>query len=306
MDSIDKIILERFKTNCRTSLQDLARITGDSANAVMKRVDRLVATGIIERFVVLLSPLMTDEDTVIAILEFENEQLEKNLFKILGSNYSLFKVSRLLDGRYIVFGRYFNPEELSSLTLFLRNLHGIRKIELYSRFLHYWGGKIDLTKSHKEILRCLIKDPRKAVSDVAKETGLPSSTIKETIDQMRESEAVLFTIDTQDDKNEGSTEVLVKVQWNVGKTRNEQVLDWLQDKFALLHLNDYVSATEPTLFFKFYVKHVQEVEIVIQKTMESGLVTSMEPLILFPGTTFPDPRVRRTLQLLEETGFSSH
>ncbi len=305
MDSLDKTIIDRLKTNCRTSLQDLSRITGVSANAARKRVDDLVAVGIIERFSVLLSPLMTNEDTVIAILEFDTDQSEKKLLKSLSSSPSVSKVSRLLDGRYIVFGTYFGSEELSSLTLHLRKLDMIKKVEMYSRFLHYWGGKIGLTSSHREILRCLIKDPRMAVSDIAKETELHSETVKEIIDQMRNSEAVLFTIDTQEDMNKESMEVLAKVQWNVGKTNNEHVLGWLQENFAASYLGEYVSATEPTIFFNFSVNHVQEVEIVLQKTKDSGLVTTMEPLIMFPGTSFPDPRLRRANQLLEETGFSS-
>ena len=305
MNSADQTILERLKINCRLSLQDLSKITGISANAVKKRIDSLKASGAIDSFTLLLSPLMTDENSVIAILKFETDQREKTLLKILSSNPSVSKVSRLLDGRYIVFGVYFDSEELSSLTMHLRKLPGIRNVEMYSRFLHYWGGKIDLTNSHREILRCLIEDPRMPISDIAKETGLPSNAIKEIIDQMRESEAVLFTINMSDDVNEGSMEVLAKVQWNVGKTSNEHVLGWLQDKFASSHLGEYVSASEPTLFFNFSVKHVHEVDIVSQKTKESGLVTTMEPLILFPGTKFPDPRVRRVGQLLEETGFSS-
>lgn len=306
MDPVDQSILERLKINCRTSLQDLSKISGISTNAVKKRVDSLVTSGVIESFIVLLSPLMTNEDSVIAILEFEKNQGEKNLINNLSSNPSVSKVSKLLDGRYIVFGVYFDSEELSSLTEHLRKLPGIRNVEMYSRFLHYWGGKIRLTSSHHDILRCLIKDPRMPISDIAKETGLPSNEIKEIINQMRESEAVLFTINTLDDTNEESMEVLAKVQWNVGRTSNEHVLGWLQEKFASSYLGEYVSATEPTLFFNFSVNHVQEVEIISQKTAESGLVTTMEPLILFSGTSFPDPRVRRANQILEETGFSSH
>ncbi|MHA2303191.1 MAG: AsnC family transcriptional regulator [Candidatus Thorarchaeota archaeon] len=305
MDPVDRVILDRLKINCRTSLQDLSRMTSISANAVKKRINKLESSGVIDSFTIILSPLMTNEDSVIAILEFETEQLEKKLLKNLSKNQSIYKISRLLDGRYIVFGVYFDSEELSSLTMHLRKLPGISNVEMYSRFLHYWGGKIDFTSSHRDILRGLIKDPRMPISDIAKETGLPSNEIKEMINQMRESEAILLTINTLDGTNEESMEVLAKVQWNVGKTSNEHVLGWLQENLASSYLGEYVSATEPTLFFNFVVKHVQEVEIIVKKTKESGLVTTMEPLILFPGTNFPNPRLRRANQLLEETGFSS-
>ena len=305
MDPVDRIIIERLEVNCRTSLQELARFTDISANEAKKRIESLEKSGIIENFIVVLSPLITNEESVIAILEFETELNEQMLVKILSHNQSVSMVSRLSDGRYIVHGIYFNPEELSTLTSYLRELPNIRNIEIFSRFLNYWGGKIDFTNSHMKILRCLQKDPRMPISEIAKESSLPSRHIKAIINQMRESEAVLFTIDTSDDVYEGNIEVLTKVQWNVGKTSREDVLGWLQEVFAQSYIGESVSASEPTLFFSLLVKHVQEVEIVRKKIKESGFASSVEPLILFPGTKFPDPRMRKLSELLLETGFGA-
>jgi len=305
MDPVDRFIIERLEMNCRTSLQELARLTNISANEVKKRIDSLEKSGIIENFIVILSPLITNEESVIAILDFETEQNEQVLIEILSRNQSVSMVSRRADERYIVHGIYFNPEELSTLTLHLRELPGIRNIEIYSRFLNYWGGKIDFTSSHLEILRSLLKDPRMPISEIAKESGLSTSDIKTIINQMKESEAVLFTIDTSDDVYEGNIEVLTKVQWNVGKTSREDVLGWLQEEFAQSYIGESVSASKPTLFFSLLVQHVQEVEIVTQKVKDSGLVSSIEPFILFPGTKFPDPRIRKLNELLLETGFGA-
>ena len=304
INSIDQLILNQLQVDCRTSLQDLSVLSGLSANEVKKRIENLQSSGIIREFLVILSPLMTEENSVIAILDFDIDPDEKHLIKKLGSNPSVHRVSRVHDGRYLVLGAYFNQEELKSLTLHLREHHGVRNVELYSRFLHYWGGKIELTNISREILKCLVRNPRMHISEIAKETGFHSSAIKESIDLMKNSEAVLFTLGIGDALNAGSIEVFAKVQWNVGTTNKEQLLDWLQSKFALLHLDDFVSATEPTLFFKFYVKNEREVDMIVQKIVESGLTVTVEPLILSPGTTFSDPRVRRVHQVLEETGFS--
>ncbi len=304
MDSIDRIIIEKLKLNCRTNFQDLSKILGISSHSIKSRVDKLVETGIIERFVVYLSPLMTNEDSVIAILEFESEQHEKQLLSRISKNPSISKVSRLIDGRYIVFGIYFDAEELSSLTMQLRKLPGIRTVHLHSRFLHYWGGKTNLANSHREILRCLVINPRMTIIEISKKTGLPFNEIKMIIDKMRESETVLLTISTSGDLDGRDIEVLAKVQWNVGKTSKEQVLTWLQGKFLSSYLGEYVSATEPTLFFNFSVTHVQEVDVFMQKVIDSGLVTHVEPMIMYPRTTFSDPRHRRVIAMLEETGFS--
>ena len=185
-----------------------------------------------------------------------------------------------------------------------RSLSGIGYVEMYSRFSRNWGGKLELTIIDKHILRCLIKDARMSVTDIAKKTGLETNAVIESINLMRESETVLFTINASDYMKESKIEVLAKIQWNVGKTSQERVTKWLQDSFSNVYLREYVSVTEPTLFFNFTVNHVQEVEIVKKKTSESGLVSEITPLILFPGTVFADPRVRKLDELLTETGFS--
>jgi DNA-binding Lrp family transcriptional regulator len=305
IDPVDQIIIERLRNNCRTSLQELARVSRVSANAVIKRIENLVDSKTIEKFLVLLSPQMSNEDTAIAILEFSNEQDEKNLLQTLSKNPSVHRVSRLLDGRYIVYGIYFDQEELNSLIIHLNTLPGIKNVEMHFKFLHYWGGMIELTSAHRKVLKCLIDNPRISVSNIARVTGLESSKIKELIEHMRASEAVLFTITTSDDLDEKSTEVLAKVQWNVSQTSKEELMNWLHREFGSLKLGECVSATEPTLFFHFSVNHVKEIEIVVNKIREFGFAITVEPLIMFPGIKFSDPRLRRARAMLQETGFSA-
>ena len=290
MDTVDRIILERLKMNCRIGLQELATKTKVSANEVKKRIDLLLNTGVIRNFTTLLCPQMTNEEQVIAILDFETTLDEKSIIKILSNSSSVWKVNRSLEDKYVVVGIYYDRKELADLTLLLRSLEGIHEVEMHSRFLQYWGGKVDLTENHKQILRCLIEDTRMSVAEIAKQTGLPSNTVNETINEMRESEAVHFTTNTSDDKMESKTEVLAKIQWNVGKTSHEHVLKWLHDEFPSAYLREFVSVTEPTLFFKFTVNHVQEVEFVTEKAHESGLISMIESHILFPGKIFSDPR----------------
>ncbi|MFW9794502.1 MAG: AsnC family transcriptional regulator [Candidatus Thorarchaeota archaeon] len=303
MDSIDRIIVDYLAINCRISLQELSRKTGVSAYDIKKRIDALLMSDMIHNFTTLLSPQLTNEELSIAILDFDKLPKEKDIIESLAKNPSVWKVHRALEDKYVVFSFYFDQNELANLALMFRKLPGIGYVELYSRFSKYWGGKIDLTQVDKQVLRCLVKDARMSVGDIAKSTGLETSAIIESINLMRESEAVLFTIDAADYMKESKIEVIAKVQWNVGKTSQEHVTKWLQDTFSDAYLREYVSVAEPTLFFDFTVNHVQEVELVKRKAMESGLVSKVTPLILFPGTVFTDPRIRKLDEVLTETGF---
>ncbi len=304
MDPIDQKIMDYLAINCRISLQELSKKTGVPAYEVKKRIDILQSSGIIDSFTTLLSPLLTNEDLVIAILDFDIVPKEKDITKVLAGNSSVWKVYRAFEDKYVVFSFYFDQDELSKLALMLRQLPGIGYVEIYSRFARHWGGKIELTPLLKQILRCLVKDARMSVSDIAKITSLDTNTIINSINQMSESESVLFTINTSDFLIDSKIEVLAKIQWNVGKTSQERVSGWLQDTFTNNYLREYVSVVEPTLFFNFTVIHVQEVELVKKKAIQSGLISKITPLILFPGTVFADPRVRKLDEILTETGFS--
>jgi DNA-binding Lrp family transcriptional regulator len=305
MDSIDRKIVDYLAINCRIGLQELSKRTGVSAYEVKNRIDMLLKTDVIHNFAILLSPLITNEELSIAILDFDIVPKEKDILKVLASNPSVWKCYRALEDKYVIFSFYFEQDELSKLALMLRSLPGIGYVEMYSRFSRYWGGNLELTDVHKQILRCLIRNPRMSVADIAEMTSLETNTVIDSINLMKESETVLFTINASDYMKESKIEVLAKIQWNVGKTSQERVAKWLQDSFSDIYLREYVSVVEPTLFFNFTVNHVQEVEIVKSKTIESGLVSKITPLILFPGTVIADPRVRNFEEVLTETGFSS-
>jgi hypothetical protein len=247
---------------------------------------------------------MTDEELSIAILEFNRVPNEKEVLRALSKDLSVWKVHRALDDKYVVFGLVYSDDELARLGMTYRSLKGVGRVDIFSRFIRYWGGQIKLTGIHKKVLRCLVADARMSVADIARKTGLETSTIIETIDHLRKSEAVLFSINATDYLKESRIEILAKVQWNVGKINQEQVSDWLQTRFSNIYLREYVSVVEPTMFFNFTVNHVQEVEVVKRKVDESRIVSIFEPLILFPATVLSDPRGRKAEEVLTETGFS--
>jgi len=296
--------MDLLAINCRSSLQELSKKTGVSANEVMKRIDALVESDIIHSFTTVLSPMMTDEELSIAILEFNLVPNENEVLQALSQNRSVWRVHRALEDKYVVFGIVYNDDELAALGTTYRSLKGVGIVDIFTSFKRYWGGKIELTATHKNVLRCLAEDARMSVADIARTTGLESYDVIYTINHLRESEAVLFSINASDYLKDSRIEILAKIQWNVGTTSQEQISNLLQTTFPDIYLREYVSVVEPTLFFNFTVNHVQEVSVVTKKAMDSGLISSFTPLILFPETILADPRERRLDDMLTETGFS--
>jgi DNA-binding Lrp family transcriptional regulator len=63
MDSIDHRILDLLRLNARSGYGEIGTVVGLSASAVKRRVDRLVATGVIRAFTIQVDPEIEGKST---------------------------------------------------------------------------------------------------------------------------------------------------------------------------------------------------------------------------------------------------
>ncbi len=63
MDNIDRRILELLRLNARSAYGDIGNVVGLSASAVKRRVDRLVADGVIRSFTIQVDPEVEGQST---------------------------------------------------------------------------------------------------------------------------------------------------------------------------------------------------------------------------------------------------
>ncbi|WP_210480051.1 Lrp/AsnC family transcriptional regulator [Naasia sp. SYSU D00948] len=63
MDNIDRRILDLLRLNARSGYGDIGNVVGLSASAVKRRVDRLVADGVIRSFTIQIDPEVEGQST---------------------------------------------------------------------------------------------------------------------------------------------------------------------------------------------------------------------------------------------------
>ncbi|MHA2066081.1 MAG: Lrp/AsnC family transcriptional regulator [Candidatus Thorarchaeota archaeon] len=68
LDAIDRSIILNMSKNCRITFRTLAEKNGVSSNAIRKRVEKLLDTGVIQRFLVQLSRAMANSDVLFALV----------------------------------------------------------------------------------------------------------------------------------------------------------------------------------------------------------------------------------------------
>ena len=303
MDAIDIELIKLLIQDCRMSYRDLSDRVGISRTAVKKRIDNMVESNIIHKFTVRLSQSMTGMEYLLAILEFDSPLDEASLFSSLEESPLITQVSKTFDERFAVFGVYFTNDDLSGLTTMFWGLKNIKDVKLFPKFLRDKGGKIELTRVHMMILRCLMEDARLSVSSISELTGLTPRKVTSAMTQMRKSRAVVFTIRLTENVTSKGTEVVTVVGWDVKKTSLDEMKHYLQNEFRENYIAADPLATEPTILVEFTVMNIQDIEKISQILQESGFVTSVESLLLYPTKRFSDPRVRKLDAILSEAGY---
>ena len=166
-----------------------------TANAVKKRIQKLIDTGVIMAFTAELSPVMVDGENYLAIISTDGGENEEELLQLLGSHILVREVGVLSGSTYLLMGTFIGSESLRDLGSYFRGLQNVRGVELHSLVkdaLH--GNKTDLTKLQLRVLRCLVEDPRMPIKRISEITGLTVRRTRTIIKSLLESGAVSLGI----------------------------------------------------------------------------------------------------------------
>lgn len=285
MDLVDKIILNSLSANCRASLETLAQECKITANAVKRRIEKLVDSGVIDRFVLNLSLAMVDGVYLIGIITTDKNEDHAEFIDRVGEYPMVTHSFYDSYGMCVLFAEVPGMKGLSELSAYIRGLYNVQQAEFHVLPMDR-GGKIELTKSHLKVLRSLRKNPRMAISKVALESGLTARRVKRVITELQETRAIRFTIHKTLNAG-GSTMFVVRVRWDEKQTNATIIAEWFKNEYPDEYWYHYQSASEPTFWVILVVEHIRGAEPIIRglQQIPSVEITSM----VFP---YPEKRFK--------------
>ena len=194
MDDVDLQIIKKLINNSRIPYRQLAEEIGLSVGSVHKRVQYLVDKGIIVRFTARpsFSYLKVIMLYIVGISKLKS--IDEILDDLEEDPHALFLGES--SGNYLYVVAVLN--NISDMNNVTRKLSNICKIDdpliLINNF-QYHKVYDTLSKIDYQILKCLNRNSRKSVSEVADETGLSSKTVSRHINDMMKNNLVTFSID---------------------------------------------------------------------------------------------------------------
>jgi DNA-binding Lrp family transcriptional regulator len=303
LDSVDKRILLALDDNCRLSYQAIAEKLALTATAIKKRMDRLIETGVIEEFSVILQPAMVNSDYLIALLYTDGSEDEEEFMEQMGANLNVVQVGQVVTsiGRlYFLHCEYVGAEGLQNLLAFLRTLDSVTEIESHT-ILTQRGEQYDVKKLHLRVLKPLLKDARMQIGEISAETGLTARRVSRAIKEMLESNAFWFAVRWNLSLG-NNTEFYLKITYDEQRFNKDEIDEWFRTTFPDEYWFSATSAMEPILFAKFVTEHFRDAEQVSQITKKAAFSNSVDVLLSYPVKKFPRLGRIKIEELIKDAG----
>ncbi|MFW9943819.1 MAG: winged helix-turn-helix transcriptional regulator [Candidatus Sifarchaeia archaeon] len=303
MDEIDKRIILQLDDNCRTSYESMARKFGMTANAIKKRVSRLLEDGLISRFIVGLSLEMIGAELVIALVQTDGTEFPEEFMNQIGESIDAIQVSPVACGigsLYCIFAFATGPKGILELGGRLRAMEPTTNVDIHI-LVYPKGKKMKLSKTHLKVLKALLEDPRMSISDISKRADLTARRVRRTLKELQDGGAVDLSVFWSLGSG-NPTEVLIGIQWDAATTSTNEVVEWLRTQYQHEFWSPFVSATSPEIFARCVVEQLEKAYEIVRAAKKASFSRKVNPLVFFSTHVFEWPGTAKLRALLEEAG----
>ncbi len=305
MDSLDKAILIALDSDCRLSYQSIADTVGVTANAIRKRMDRLIEEGVIEEFVVLLRPEMVGSEYLVALVKTDGTEDYVDFIDYLSTNLNIVQVGEVVAGSnrlYFVHCEYLGTQGLKEIGSFFRQLDSVSDIELHT-ILMARGKTFNIKRLHLQVLNLLLSDARMSVSQIAGRLGITARRAGRAIQEMQESGAFWFSMRWNLSLGDNH-EFYLKINYNERISTRESIDEWFRKTYPNEYWFCFCSAMEPVVFAKFVTDHFRDAQLIAQTVQKEEFCRSVDVLLSYPVRKFPRLGTIKIREMITEVGIT--
>ncbi|MDH3765448.1 MAG: AsnC family transcriptional regulator [Nitrosopumilus sp.] len=188
MDSLDIKILGKLLNNCRESDRQIGIELGLSGGAVHARIQKMEASGIIEKFFLKVEPPVLGYGVLYFVVSGENVNEVLEQVSLVGEPYVVVPCI----GGITVCGIVVKENIEQKIDLANKLMKDVRVLSIFEA--ENTGFNSNLTKTDLEILEELIKEPRQRIEKIAKSTNMSTKTITRCIEKLNKNEGIQFTL----------------------------------------------------------------------------------------------------------------
>ena len=187
MDKIDMQILSHLMNNCRESDRQIGRDVGISGSAVSSRIKKLEGAKVIKGYTVKIEPPALGYGIFYAVISGGEVEEKIEQIKLIGEPFFIVPCV----GGITVCGIVVKDDVKNKIELAKSVMKDVRILTIFEAKTDIAGS--NLTRTDLEVVDKLLKNPRKKIEDVARETGFSTKTVTRSLDKLSRNENIQFT-----------------------------------------------------------------------------------------------------------------
>ena len=263
LDNIDLHIIRLLARYSRTSYSNIASSVGITSNAAKERINKMVSNGVIQRFVVLINPVIFgyEKECILIIRHIDKTTKEQDILNKVNLLGDVFAYAKQLGGAsiFVVPVRTGAQDKIGILTDLLK------PASVESTFVSYRPIAMQIRTLDFKIMKCLLSDPRMLVEDIAKESSMSTKTVARRLEKMRENHILEFSIL----RNVSSIEITGYVEFaviiNVDISYHQNIVERIHQEMQEHLVRVPTSYQREVIFAVFFCANISIVDLIFQK-----------------------------------------
>lgn len=304
VDLVDKQLLIELGGNCRLSYQTLARYLGLTVNAVKKRINKLVDTGVIDHFAIMInSGLRFGKGKVYFLFSqvwceelIDQDMLLKEMAKFPELGQAYLRTTR---NTLIIRGSVKELDRYVQIAKFIQDMDGVTKAE--TDLLTYLSipGKLTLssispqlstprlcyeftfTKPQLQLIRCLRDNPRMQISDLATCSKLTPKRVRKILDTFQQSQCIRFTF-VRNLSASGQTGGFMRITLDESQITPEDFARWVFETYPFECWGIWPLVDTPhRMWLQLSAHNIHVIDSILQTIKSASFTVDVDAIVNF-------------------------
>jgi DNA-binding Lrp family transcriptional regulator len=275
LDKNDLTILPALARDCRTSYSSIGSQIDLTATSVKARVKKMLDSGVIDKLVVRVNPVVFDYRTAFVLIRTSGGMTKDDFIQRVKEFGDLaYHVHHMgsTSMAALIIKKPLDEKTIQSLNDRLKPATVVR----ISVAEHPLTGPTDLSETDLRIIKCLLlSGARTEISDIAKEVGISEKTTTRRLNRMKESRLLDFSLQCSPSAMIGYIQFVIPVI--VEKFHYHNVLERMYSEFQTNILySPSIVQPENQLTFVLYGENVFVVDHVLARVNTFACVNSAD------------------------------
>jgi DNA-binding Lrp family transcriptional regulator len=193
LDETDLKIISILSRDCRASFMSIGSAVGMTSKSVKARIDTMISTGVIEKFVVKVNPVSLGYGMSCMLIVREHTAHTDDIVSRLNLLGDVSIHSKCIGG-ISTFCLAIKEGHEDKLELLRGSLKPAAVHFMFTSQSSYISSKHELSETDLQIIKCLLSNPRMDMKDIAKKTSISPRTVNRRLTRLRDNNVLKFFI----------------------------------------------------------------------------------------------------------------